>query len=336
MFSKLENVERKFQEITDRLNAPGLDVREMTKLAKEHASLQEVVKTYQDYRQAEKNLHDNKALILTESDAGMRELIKQDIAELESTIHTFAEKLKILLLPKDPRDDKNTILEIRAGTGGEEAALFAATLLRMYSRFAETKGWQVELLSENETGKGGFKEVILLISGDRVYSQLKFEGGIHRVQRVPETEASGRVHTSAVTVAVMPEVDDIEIKIPDNDVRVDVFRAGGHGGQSVNTTDSAVRITHLPSGITVSIQNERSQLQNKATAMKILKSRLTKLKEEQHQEDLAKLKGPNQSAEWGNQIRNYVLHPYTLVKDQRTGKETGDVKRFLEGEIELI
>lgn len=336
MFHKLENVEKKYHEITDRLSSGQLDPKELQKLSKEQAALREIVETYQSHKKALQELTDNKAMLESEKDEDMRSLIKQDVNRLQGEIAGIEEHLKLLLLPKDPRDEKNTILEIRAGTGGEEASLFAANLFRMYSRFAETNGWRVELLSMNETGKGGFKEVIALISGDRVYSQLKFEGGIHRVQRVPETEASGRVHTSAVTVAVMPEAEDVEVNVAENDLRVDVFRAGGHGGQSVNTTDSAVRITHLPTGLVVVCQDEKSQHKNKAKALKVLKSRLLdKMEQEQMSKETAERRQMVGSGDRSEKIRTYNF-PQSRVTDHRIGLTLHQLDDVMNGNLTPI
>lgn len=336
MFHKLENVEKKYQEITDRLSSGQLDPKELQKLSKEQSGLREIVESYQSYKKALQELADNKAMLETEKDEDMRTLVKQDVSRLEDEIAGIEEHLKLLLLPKDPRDEKNTILEIRAGTGGEEAALFAANLFRMYSRFAETNGWRVELLSMNETGKGGLKEVIVLISGARVYSQLKFEGGIHRVQRVPETEASGRVHTSAVTVAVMPEAEDVEVNVPENELRIDVFRAGGHGGQSVNTTDSAVRITHLPTGLVVVCQDEKSQHKNKAKALKVLKSRLLdKMEQEQMAIETAERRQMVGSGDRSEKIRTYNF-PQSRVTDHRIGLTLHQLDDVMNGHLTPI
>lgn len=271
--------------------------------------------------------------ILSLNDASLMQESEKELESIKLNFEAIKKDYRFL----DPLDDHNAILSVYAGAGGVDAQDWAEMLLRMYAGWAQKNDAKLSLIEESRGDEAGIKSATVEISGSYIYGKLKQEHGVHRLVRISPFNSGGTRETSFAKVDVLPEVEsEGELEVNEKDLRIDVFRAGGHGGQSVNTTDSAVRITHLPSGITVSIQNERSQLQNKATAMKILKSRLTKLKDEQHQEDLAKLKGPNQSAEWGNQIRNYVLHPYTLVKDQRTGKETGDVKRFLEGEIELV
>lgn len=271
--------------------------------------------------------------ILSLNDASLMQESEKELESIKLNFEAIKKDYRFL----DPLDDHNVILSIYAGAGGVDAQDWAEMLLKMYAGWAQKNDAKLSLIEESRGDEAGIKSATVEISGSYIYGKLKQEHGVHRLVRISPFNSGGTRETSFAKVDVLPEVEsEGELEVDEKDLRIDVFRAGGHGGQSVNTTDSAVRITHLPSGITVSIQNERSQLQNKATAMKILKSRLTKLKDEQHQEDLAKLKGPNQSAEWGNQIRNYVLHPYTLVKDQRTGKETGDVKRFLEGEIELV
>ena len=243
---------------------------------------------------------------------------------------------KILLLPKDPNDDKNVMVEIRAGAGGDEAALFASELYRMYVRYAERQRWKVELINVSESGIGGMKEVEFMITGQGAYSKLKYESGVHRVQRVPETESAGRIHTSTATVAIMPEAEDVDVQLDMNDVRIDVFRASGNGGQCVNTTDSAVRITHIPTNIVVQCQNERSQHHNKEKAMQMLKAKLYLLKEQEQAEKVSDIRGEIKEIGFGNQIRSYVMQPYTLVKDHRTNVESGNVSSVLDGNIDLF
>lgn len=336
MFKKLDSVEQKYDDLTQRLNSPGLEPRELQRLAKEQASLRETVEIYRLCRQTQKELKDSKDMLHAADDAELRKLAKEDISHLEEKILELENRLKVLLLPKDPNDDKNIILEIRAGTGGEEAALFVSNLFRMYSRFAEIKKWKVEILSSNETGKGGFKEIIALISGDRVYSHLKFESGIHRVQRIPETEASGRIHTSAVSVAILPEAEEVEVKIADTDLKIDVMRAGGAGGQHVNTTDSAVRITHKPTGIVVICQDERSQHKNKAKAMKVLNAKLLdKLQSEQNADESAKRRSMVGSGDRSEKIRTYNF-PQSRVTDHRINLTVHQLDDVLNGNLTLL
>lgn len=336
MFQKLDSVVQKYQQITDRLSSGDLDVKELQSLSKEQAGLREVVETYEEYKKSKQELSDNKEMLELESDDEMKTLIKQDISELEQKIEDLSQRLKILMIPKDPLDEKNTILEIRAGTGGEEAGLFAADLFRMYSRFAEQNGWRVEVMSMNDTGKGGMREVIALITGDQVYSKLKFESGIHRVQRVPSTEASGRIHTSAVSVAVMPEADDVDVEINPDELRIDVMRAGGAGGQHVNKTESAVRITHIPTGIVVICQDEKSQHKNKAKAMKVLMTRLLDAKiQEQHAKESAARKAQVGSGDRSEKIRTYN-YPQSRITDHRIGLTLHQLDAVMEGDLNPI
>jgi len=336
MFKKLETVERKYEDLTNRLNSVGLDAKEMTRLAKEQASLRETVETFQAYKQAKKELEESKEVLASEKDEEMRSLVKEEIVSLEESLVSLEDKLKVLLLPTDPNDEKNTIIEIRAGTGGEEASLFAADLFRMYSRYAETTGWRVEILSMSETGKGGYKEVIAMVTGDRVFSKLKYESGTHRVQRVPETESGGRVHTSAVTVAILPEAEEVDIDVPETDLRIDVMRAGGAGGQHVNTTDSAVRITHNPTGIVVLCQDERSQHKNKAKAMKVLRSKLLdRAQQEQKDKEASARKGMVGSGDRSEKIRTYNF-PQSRVTDHRINLTLHQLDDVLQGNLNTL
>ncbi len=337
MLETLKEMEKRFQELTEDLADQKLfqDPNRYKKVAKEHAQLQEVMGIYTQYKSLLKQLEDNREL-LSESDDELREMAKQEIQDLENKQEVIEQELKILLIPKDPNDAKNILLEIRAGTGGEEAALFASDLLRMYGRYAETKGWKMEILSQSTTGRGGLKEVISLIQGDQVYSRLKYEAGVHRVQRVPETEAQGRIHTSAVTVAVLPEADEVEVKVDPSDLRVDIFRASGPGGQHVNTTDSAIRITHIPTGIVVSCQDEKSQHKNKAKALRILYARLKdKMEQEQHDEISQKRKSMVGSGDRSERIRTYNF-PQGRVSDHRVGLTLHKLENILGGHLDLL
>ncbi|OBQ46512.1 peptide chain release factor 1 [Halodesulfovibrio spirochaetisodalis] len=307
MLAKLEHLERKFEDLEQQLSSPEVfgDQERYRKLTKAHSDLKEVVEAFRKYRSMQESLEENKEL-MNDSDPELAEMAKEEVKDLEQQIPAMEEQLTILLLPKDPMDEKNTILEIRAGTGGDEAALFAGDLFRMYSRYAERIGWKIELLSSSETGTGGLKEVIALVKGDKVYSRLKFESGIHRVQRVPATETQGRVHTSAATVAIMPEAEEVDLNIRNEDLRFDVFRASGPGGQSVNTTDSAIRVTHIPTGLVVSCQDEKSQHKNKAKALKILSSRLLQqVQQQQHDELAEQRKSQVGSGDRSGRIRTY-------------------------------
>ncbi len=334
MFAKLDDVEEKFVQVEKRLGDPEVvkNQAEYIKLSKEHSDLSKVVTVYRQYKECLNQIEESKEL-LNDSDQEIKELAEQELVDLKKEEIELSEKLKILLIPKDPYDEKNILLEIRAGTGGDEAALFSADLFRMYSRYAERQKWKMEILSSNETGIGGLKEIICAISGDKVYSRLKFESGTHRVQRVPTTEASGRIHTSAVTVAILPEADDVEVNVKDEDLRIDVYRSSGPGGQSVNTTDSAVRITHIPTGIVVSQQDEKSQHKNKAKALKILKARLLEREmAEQQAKIAAERKSQVGTGDRSGRIRTYNF-PQGRITDHRIHMTIYKLDLFLDGEI---
>ena len=307
------------------------DIATLRELSKEKSDTDEIVQSAREYIKLLDDIANNKLLL---EDKELGELAKEELKELESRQVELENEIKILLIPKDPNDKKNIYLEIRAGTGGDEAGIFVGDLFSAYCRYADSRGWRVEIMSSSENSVGGYKEVIALVKGEGAYSRLKYEGGTHRVQRVPKTESQGRIHTSAITVAIMPEVDSLEININHNDLKIDVFRSGGHGGQSVNTTDSAVRITHIPTNTVVACQSERSQIQNRETAMRMLKSKLLDLKEQEHKEKIEELKGTQKEIAWGSQIRSYVFCPYTMVKDHRTNYEVGNVEAVMDGEID--
>jgi peptide chain release factor 1 len=337
MLDKLAEVERRYSELEALMSDPELlgNQREYSKIAKERADLEEMVSCYREWRKIEREIQENRQL-LEESEEALRELAKEEIALLRTKKEALEERLRYLILPKDPNDAKNVILEIRAGTGGEEAALFAASLFRMYSRHAESHGWRVEILNSNPTGLGGLKEIIALIEGRGAYSRLKFEGGVHRVQRVPVTEGSGRIHTSAVTVAVLPEADEVEVVIDPKEIRVDVYRSSGPGGQSVNTTDSAVRITHVPTGLVVTCQDEKSQHKNRAKALKVLRARLLeKRQEEQRSEIAATRKLMVGSGDRSERIRTYNF-PQGRLTDHRINFTLYKLERVMEGELDEV
>jgi peptide chain release factor 1 len=336
MLDKLAFLENKYKELSEKIIDPEVisNMDEWTKLMKENAEIEPIVMKYREYIKATESLSEDKEMLKEKLDDEMRELVKEEIKELEETVAKLEEELRILLIPKDPNDHKNVIVEIRGGAGGDEAALFAGTLFRMYSMYAERQGWKIEIMSSNEIGIGGFKEVIFMIKGKGAYSRLKYESGVHRVQRVPTTESSGRIHTSTSTVAVLPEAEDIDIEINPSEIRVDVFRSSGNGGQSVNTTDSAVRITHIPTGIVISCQDEKSQLKNRDKAMKILKTRLyDKMMSEQTAEIAQERKGQVGTGDRSERIRTYNF-PQGRVTDHRINMTLYKLEAFLDGDID--
>ncbi|QZY55505.1 peptide chain release factor 1 [Crassaminicella profunda] len=338
MFDKLDFIEDKYMDLSQKVSDPEIinNQSEWQKYIKELAEVEPIVNKYKEYKQTKEGIEEAKSILQESDDEEFREMAKMELSDLEDKIGPIEDELKLLLVPKDPNDEKNVIVEIRAGAGGDEAGLFAGDLLRMYTRYAERNRWKVEMMSLNETGVGGIKEVVFMIKGKGAYSRLKYESGVHRVQRIPATESSGRIHTSAATVAVLPEVDDVEIDINPNDVRVDVFRSSGNGGQSVNTTDSAVRVTHMPTGIVVSCQDEKSQLKNKDKAFKILKARLyDKMQAEQNAEIAQERKSQVGSGDRSERIRTYNF-PQGRVTDHRINLTLYKLDYLLDGDIDEI
>lgn len=337
MFAKIKEIENRYDQLQNELSRPEIiqDQDIYRKYSKEHSHLSPIIDTYHKYISFQEEIENNRTL-LNDSDQEIRKLAREEIEILESNLSKLEKDLKILLLPKDPNDEKNILLEIRAGTGGEEAALFAADLMRLYLRYVELQGWKTEILSQNSTGIGGIKEIIILVEGHNVYSRLKHESGVHRVQRVPETETQGRIHTSAVTVAVLPEAEEVDVEINQEDLRIDTFRASGHGGQHVNVTDSAVRITHLPTGLVVSCQDEKSQHKNKAKGMKVLRSRLLdKQQSEQHSKISEERKNMVGSGDRSERIRTYNF-PQGRVTDHRIGLTLYKLEAVLQGQLDMI
>jgi len=336
MFERLHQLEARYDELTQALASPEVisDSSKYQKTAKAHSELTEIVTKFREYKDLQRGVAESKAMIAEEGDAELRAYAQEELTKLEERIATAEQELKLLMLPKDPNDEKNVVIEIRAGTGGDEATLFAAEIFRMYARYAESRRWKVEVLSTSESGVGGLKEVIAIIEGKGAYSRLKYESGVHRVQRVPATEQQGRVHTSAVTVAVLPEAEDVDIKIEAKDLRIDTFCSSGPGGQSVNTTYSAVRITHIPTNTVVSCQDEKSQIKNREKAMRVLRSRLYEMELEKQQEQLAKerraMVGTGDRSE---KIRTYNF-PQNRVTDHRIGLTLHQLGDVMDGKLQ--
>lgn len=338
MFDKLQSVEERYEKLNELLSDPEVvsDSDKLREYSKEQSSIAETVEVYRDYKTAQEEFQDAKDMLDEKLDEDMREMVKEEVNELQERLEKLEERLKILLIPKDPNDDKNVIMEIRGAAGGDEAALFAGDLYRMYSRYAEAQGWKTDVIEANSTGLGGFKEIIFMITGNGAFSKLKYENGAHRVQRVPETESGGRIHTSTSTVAVLPEAEEVEVDVHEKDIRVDTFASSGPGGQSVNTTMSAVRLTHVPTGIVVSCQDEKSQIKNKEKAMKVLRARIyDKFQQEAQAEYDANRKSAVGSGDRSERIRTYNF-PQNRVTDHRIGLTIQKLDQILEGKLDEV
>lgn len=336
MLEKLAQIETNYEELTEQLSSPDImsDISAYTKLMRQHRALGEIVEKYRQVKKMREDLAGAKEILEISDDAEMRELAELEIAEIEENLQKADEALKFLLIPKDPNDEKNVILEIRAGTGGDEATLFAAEILRMYARYAERQGWRFDVMDASETGVGGVKEAVVMIEGERVYSKMRYESGVHRVQRVPATETQGRIHTSAITVAVLPEAEEVDVQINPNDLRIDTFCSSGPGGQSVNTTYSAVRLTHLPTGVVVSMQDEKSQIKNREKAMRVLRARLQEIEEQrQHDAQASERKSMVGSGDRSEKIRTYNFKE-NRVTDHRIGLTVHKLDLVMEGALD--
>ncbi len=338
MFDRLQAVEDRYERLNELLSDPEIinDSKKLREYSKEQSDIQETVMTYREYKSVKEQMQDAKSMLEEKLDADMRDMVKEELHELEAQVAELEEKMKILLIPKDPNDDKNVIMEIRGAAGGDEAALFAGNLYRMYSRYAEMQGWKTEVIEANATGLGGFKEIVFMINGQGAYSKLKFENGAHRVQRVPETESGGRIHTSTATVVVLPETEEVEVEIHDKDIRFDTYASSGAGGQSVNTTMSAVRLTHIPTGIVVTCQDEKSQHKNKDKAMKVLRARVyDKFQQEAQAEYDQNRKSAVGTGDRSERIRTYNF-PQNRVTDHRIGLTIQKLDQMMEGKIDEI
>lgn len=338
ILTQLEIVEERYEKLNELLSDPDIigDSKKLMELSKEQRSIEKTVFVFKEYKDILRQIKEIKELLNIENDKDMKEMMQEEVKELENKVNPLEEKLKILLLPKDPNDEKNVVVEIRGAAGGDEAALFASDLLRMYTKYAESQGWKIEILEYSEIGIGGIKEAIFTVSGEEVYSKMKFESGAHRVQRVPTTESSGRIHTSTATVVVLPEVEEVEVNINENDIRVDTFASSGAGGQSVNTTMSAVRLTHIPTGIVVSMQDERSQIKNKEKAMKILRARVyDKFQQEEQEKFDAERKSKIGTGDRSERIRTYN-YPQNRVTDHRIGLSLQKLDQIMEGKLDEI
>ncbi|QFF97924.1 peptide chain release factor 1 [Psychrobacillus glaciei] len=338
MFDRLQSVEDRYDKLNELLSDPDVvnDINKLRQYSKEQSDLQDTVDAYREYKEVKSQHKDAKLMLDEKLDADMRDMVKEEVNDLVAQIEVLEERLRLLLIPKDPNDDKNVIMEIRGAAGGDEAALFAGNLFRMYSRYAETQNWKVDIMDSSPTGLGGFKEIIFMINGNNAYSKMKYENGAHRVQRVPETESGGRIHTSTATVAVLPEAEEVEVEIHEKDIRTDTFASSGAGGQSVNTTMSAVRLTHLPTGITVSMQDEKSQIKNKEKAMKILRARVAdKFRQEAQAEYDAVRKSAVGTGDRSERIRTYN-YPQNRVTDHRIGLTIQKLDQILEGKLDEV